>query len=127
LILGLGVEVVDAERFARAVARFGERLETRLFTDAEREQMRGRVRRAALEGLAARFAAKVAARRALGLAAIAWREVEVVRGPEGPPALRLAGAAAHRAEALGVRRILLSLSHDGGHCIGHVVLENQEP
>jgi holo-[acyl-carrier protein] synthase len=127
LIVGLGVEIVDAERFARAVARFGPRLEARLFTEGERAHVRGRARRAAVESLAARFAAKVAARRALGLGAIAWQEVEVVRGPDGPPALRLAGAAARRAESLGVRRILLSLSHDGGHCVGHVVLENHEP
>jgi holo-[acyl-carrier protein] synthase len=126
LIVGLGVEIVDAARFARAAARFGGRLERRLFTDGERDHVARRRGAAASESLAARFAAKVAARRALGLFAVRWHELEVVRGAEGPPELRLHGAAAVRAAALGVRRVALSLSHDGGRCIGHVVLENGE-
>jgi holo-[acyl-carrier protein] synthase len=126
LIVGLGVELVDAGRFARAAARFGGRLERRLFTPGELAYAAGRGA-AGAESLAVRFAAKVAARRALGLRALAWHDVEVARPHAGAPELRLHGAAARRAAALGVRRSALSLSHDGASCIGHVVLENGEP
>jgi holo-[acyl-carrier protein] synthase len=126
LIVGLGVELVDTARFGRAAARFGGRLERRLFTRGELAYAARRGAAGAAESLAARFAAKLAARRALGLRALAWHDVEVARGAEGPPELRLHGAAALRAAALGVRRAALSLSHDGSSCIGHVVLENGE-
>ncbi len=113
----MGVEWIDLDRFARAEARFGARLRERLFTAAEREGARR------IESLAARFAAKVAARRALGAPRCAWRDLEVLGGGHGVPELRFAGAAERRARELGVSRAALSLSHDGGACIGHVVLE----
>lgn len=121
MIVGLGLELVEIERFARAEARFGARLGERLFTDAERAAAR------ALEGRAARFAVKAAALRALGLPPARWRDVEVTGGRGEAPGLRLHGSAEARARALGVRHSAVSLTHDAGACIGHVVLENGVP
>jgi holo-[acyl-carrier protein] synthase len=118
VIVGLGLELVEIERFARAEARFGERLGARLFTDAERSAAR------ALESRAGRFAVKAAALRALGLPPARWRDVEVVGGRGVAPALRLHGSAEARARDLGVRSSSVSLSHDAGACVGHVILEN---
>jgi holo-[acyl-carrier protein] synthase len=123
VILGLGIEVVDVRRFERALARHGERLSARLFTPGERQAVARSARPA--QGLAARFAAKVAARRALGLAAVRFLDVEVVRGPGGEPSLQLSGAAGLRARELGVRGSSVSLSHERGACLGHVLLEGE--
>ena len=92
MIVGLGVELVDVPRFEAALERFGERLCRRLFTPGERSYAERRAHGA--ESLAVRFAAKLAARRALGDPGLTWRELEIVREPEAAPALRLHGAAA---------------------------------
>lgn len=121
MILGIGVGLVETERFDAALARYGERLVARVFTPGERvyaaERRRGR------ESLAARFAAKCAARRALGLAGAPWQEVEVVRRRGAEPTLRLYGAAATLARERGVRRSTVSLTHDGALCLAQVILE----
>ena len=121
MIVGLGIEAVEPPRFERAVARFGERIARRLFTDTERAYAAARPRGA--ESLAVRFAAKCAARRALRGGAIGWRDIEVVAAPGHPPELRLHGAAARRAAALQVARAALTLTHDRSACVAHVVLE----
>ncbi len=121
MIVGLGVELVDVARFEAACARFGERLRRRLFTAGERAY--AGARRQGLQSLAVRFAAKLAARQALGLASVAWRELEVVRERGQAPTLRFHGRAAERARALGVTRVALTLTHDKRVCVGQVTLE----
>jgi holo-[acyl-carrier protein] synthase len=126
-IVGLGIEVVEVDRFGAALARRPERLAERLFTPGERAYAAARGRRGA-ESLAVRFAAKCAARRALGAAgpgAVRWHEIEVVRGRTGAPTLRFAGAAAARAAGAGVARVSLTLTHDRSACLAHVVLEGE--
>ena len=71
--------------------------------------------------LAARLAAKRAARRLLG-DEVAEAEIEVVRGPYGPPSLRLTGAALARMQALGARRALVSLTHERATAAALVLL-----
>jgi len=122
VIVGLGVEGLDLPRFERLAARFGERIEERLFTADERAYAGARARPA--ESLAARLSAKLAARRALGLRGARWHDVEVVRDGDEAPSLRLHGEAARAASARRVRRISLSLSHDGGLCLSQVILED---
>ncbi len=121
MILGLGIELVDPERFRAAARRFGPRLEARLFTPGERRYAARR--RRGDERLAVRFAAKSAARRALGEPGVGWREIEVVGEPGRAPTLRFHGRAARAARACGVRHTSLSLSHDGRACLAQVVLE----
>ena len=128
MIVALGIECIDSERFERAVARWGNRLLERLFSDEEqRASGTGRRRH---ERLAARFAAKVAARKALFGApfsgATAWRDFEIYREAAGRPLLQFHGAAHRRAEALGVVRVHLTLTHDSPACVGHVVLEGAD-
>ena len=80
------------------------------------------------EHFAARFAAKEAAFKALGAGlaqGLRWHDVEVVRDPAGPVALRLHGAAAARAAELGATRALVSLSHTRTGAVALVVLEGE--
>jgi holo-[acyl-carrier protein] synthase len=110
-VVGLGTDLVDVDRFRRAWARRGDRLVERLFSDAEREYAQSH--RDPVPRLAARFAAKEAVMKALGvgLGDLAFRDVEVVRAESGAPGLVLSGRAAALASAQDVRRWQLSLSH----------------
>jgi holo-[acyl-carrier protein] synthase len=115
VIVGIGVDVCDIERFGASLRRT-PRLAERLFTPAERDRPPA--------SLAARFAAKEAVAKALGgPAGLAWHDAEVVPEPSGRPVLVLRGSVGTAAESLGVVRSHLSLTHDGGVAMAFVVLE----
>ena len=122
MIVGVGVELVDRERFESLLDRYGDRLRDKLFTDGERNYA-ARKRRDG-ESLAVRFAAKLAVRRALRASGLRWRDIEVVRNRRGPPALRLTGRAERAASRAGVSKIALTLTHDAQWCVGQVILES---
>ena len=114
-IVGVGVDVVDVARFERVLART-PRLADRLFTPDERERP--------IASLAARFAAKEAAMKALGTGhtqEVLWRSVEVVRHG-GPPRLLLHGGAARRFEAMGGGTSLLTITHSETVALAQVLL-----
>ena len=115
----LGVDLIEIERIAAARSRWGERFLARVFTAGERAACAGRC-----SSLASRFAAKEAVAKALGvgIGAIAWREVEVLRDASGQPALLLHGAAQSLARQLGVTQASVSLSDTKDHAIAVVVL-----
>ncbi len=102
----VGLDLLEIERLERALAR-RPRLADRLFTPDEREYAAARARPG--QHLAARFCAKEAVAKALGLPAWSPHEVEVLGG-DGPPQLRLHGRVAARARALGVE-VAISLTH----------------
>ena len=104
----VGIDLLEIDRLERALERT-PRLAERLFTDAEREYAAGRGRPG--QHLAARFCAKEAVAKALGIESWNFRDVEVL-GTGGPPELRLHGAAAARAAELGVW-VEISLTHTG--------------
>jgi holo-[acyl-carrier protein] synthase len=112
-VVGLGTDLVDVDRFRLALDRQGERWLTRLFSDAEREYA-FRHRNPAPR-LAARFGAKEAVMKALGVGLwkFALRDVEVVRLPSGQPTVALYEKAAALADARGVRAWHLTLTHTG--------------
>ena len=113
-MIGIGVDVVDLERFKASLARTPA-LKAKLFTPAEGEL--------SLQSLAARFAAKEALAKALGAPGnLEWHDAEVVSLPSGQPTLELSGTVLARANDLGVTATHLSLSHDGGVAIAFVVL-----
>jgi holo-[acyl-carrier protein] synthase len=103
---GIGIDLLEIERLEQALER-RPRLAERLFTEGERAYAAGRARPG--QHLAARFCAKEAVAKALGLEAWSFREVEVVGG-DGPPEARLHGAVAVRARELGVE-VRISLTH----------------
>jgi holo-[acyl-carrier protein] synthase len=107
---GVGLDVVGVPRFAAALRRT-PRIAARLFTDAELVTGSGAPRRSA--SLAARFAAKEAAAKALGAPpGWRWHDCEVLTGTDGRPTLRVTGALARAADALGVVDWQVSLTHD---------------
>jgi len=109
-VSGLGIDAVDLDRFAAAIARRPSILE-RCFTSDERESVG--TGRAAIQRYAARFAAKEATMKALGvgLGEVAFTEIAVTNAPSGAPSISVSGRAAARLQALGGRTIAVSLTH----------------
>jgi holo-[acyl-carrier protein] synthase len=109
-VIGVGTDLVDLDRFRSALAR-RPGLARRLFRDGERVDAERRVD--PTQRYAARFAAKEAVMKALGvgIGAFPLRDVEVVTAPSGAPSVRLHGRAAALAAERGVREWRLSLTH----------------
>jgi holo-[acyl-carrier protein] synthase len=125
MIVGTGVDLIEVERIARSIARYGSRFLERIYTPAEIAYCQ-RKRHSAAESFAARFAAKEAGAKALGTGmgfGVTWQEIEVERRPSGQPLLAFSGRAAERARALGVVGAQLSLTHTATQAIAFVVLE----
>jgi holo-[acyl-carrier protein] synthase len=117
MIVGIGVDIVDLERFALVLERTPH-LRERLFTDAERG--------AKPESLAAVFAAKEAVAKALGApSGLDWHDCEVRHDATGRPYIFATGTVAAAALARGILRWHLSLSHDAGASVAMVIGEGE--
>ena len=120
--IGIGMDATDLPRIARTLQRYGDRFLRRIFTDAEIAYCTRR--RDPVPHLGGRFAVKEAAMKALGTGhsrGVLWKDVEVVRAG-GPPQLRFHGGAARRAEAMGVRRSLVTITHSEALALAQVML-----
>jgi holo-[acyl-carrier protein] synthase len=121
-ILGMGIDATDIPRIASALERYGERFLRRVFTEGEIAYCTRR--RNPAPHLAGRFAAKEAAMKALGTGhsrGVLWKDIEVFRAG-GPPQLRLHAGAAARAERMGVRSSLLTITHSDALAMAQVLL-----
>jgi holo-[acyl-carrier protein] synthase len=109
-VIGIGVDLVEIDRFRRTVERTPTLL-GRVFTTGERAY--AEARRDPAERYAVRFAAKEAVLKALGagLFDVPLRQIEVVRASTGRPSLALHDEAADLAAGQGVGRWLLTLTH----------------
>ncbi|SOD61927.1 holo-[acyl-carrier protein] synthase [Streptomyces zhaozhouensis] len=124
MIVGVGIDVAEIERFAASLERTPE-LARRLFVDAELLLPSGE--RRGVASLAARFAAKEALAKALGApGGLRWTDAEVVQEDSGRPRLEVRGTVAARAAELGVTGWHVSLSHDAGVASAVVIAEARE-
>lgn len=122
MIIGIGVDIVDVERFKWMIRRTPD-LVDRLFTPGEQRTPDDRPRSA--ESLAARFAAKEAVVKALGeVASLRPGDCEVVVGENGKPGVQLTGRLSELADLRGVIRWHVSLAHDGGQAVAYVIAES---
>ena len=113
MIHGVGIDVVDIERFTQSLERTPS-LKEKLFTEAERIK--------SIQSLAARFAAKEALIKALNAEnGIFWHEAEVVNLEGGKPAFNFYGAVADLIDRANVH---LSISHDAGLATAIVIVEH---
>lgn len=124
MIAGLGTDLVEIGRIEQSVGRFGKRFLERVYTPSEIVYcMR---KRSFGESLAARFAAKEAAAKAIGTGisrGVSWREFEVRREPGQAPTMHLSGRAAAIAKKLEITRFSLSLTHTRGMAMAVVIAE----
>ena len=124
-MLTTGVDLIEIARVERMLERYGDRFLERVFTPAEILYCRGRS-----PELAARFAAKEAVSKALGVGVrmiardgIYWQDVEITGDARGKPLVYLHGRAAERAGELGLTEWAVSLSHTQEYAIAFVVAQ----
>jgi holo-[acyl-carrier protein] synthase len=123
MIVGVGFDLEDIEDFGRTLTQSGEAFLKRVYTEREIEYCQSQPH--AGQSYAARYAAKEAAMKALGIAGmegLKWRDFEVV-STTGPPQILLHGVAAAEAKRLRIGRILISLSHSRSTAGAVVVAE----
>ncbi len=115
MIIGIGVDTVDIERFGRQLERTPA-LRERLFAPAEQGLP--------LHSLAARFAAREALIKALGgSGGLGWHDMEVVRGADRVPAFAATPGLAREMSARGADRAHLSMTHEAGVATAFVIVE----
>ena len=124
MLIGSGIDLIEIERIAHSIERYGTRFLHRVYTDQEIAYCQRK--RAGAESFAARFAAKEAGAKALGTGisrGVTWNEFEVTREPGGRPVLELTGRARLLAQQLGVKAIALSLTHSRNLAMASVMME----
>lgn len=121
MIQAIGIDVVDLERFAAAVHRWGDRLLLKILTPAEIAHCQAKA--SSISSMAVRFAAKEAFIKCLSQEQyrfFTWQGVQVINGEDGKPSLQLNGSLA---ESLAGNRFFLSLSHSAKTAVATVVME----
>jgi holo-[acyl-carrier protein] synthase len=122
MIAGLGIDVVEIDRIQHSLTRFGAHFLQRVLTKKERAALPA----TPASYVAARFAAKEAAVKALGTGfaqGITLQDIEIVNGSMGEPCMSLHGAAQQRMQTLGATRIYVSLTHSRQTAAAVVILE----
>jgi holo-[acyl-carrier protein] synthase len=125
-VLGIGLDLVEVSRIGALLARHPDRFLERICRPGEVDRSRAAID----QHVAGLFAAKEAVLKALGTSwaqGLGFRDVEVVRGPDGAPGVRLHAAAAARAAALGADHVHLSITHERSHAAAVAVLEGEDP
>lgn len=125
-IIGHGVDIVETARIKQLLGDHPDRFLERCFTEGEQADSKSSRRQ--LEHLAARFAAKEAALKALGTGwsqGIGWTDIEVLRADNGRPSLNITGRAAEIAAGMGITTWHLSMSHISTIAIASVIAEGQ--
>ena len=132
MIVGLGTDLVELSGFSSQLDDAASHFTRRTFTADEVTYCQGAISRQPTRHLAARYAAKEAAIKALDVACVRlgiepssldYREIEVCRDDRGRPSLRLHGDAAKLADEVGADRAWVTLSHDGDYATAVVLFE----
>lgn len=124
-IAGHGIDLVSVSRIRGILGKDSDHFEKRVFSEGERAYCRAK--KDPMPHFAARFAAKEAYGKALGLGlgpSGEFAEIEVVNDDDGVPSIRLNGSAAEIfRNKCGSAKIFLSLSHDGEYAMASVIVE----
>jgi holo-[acyl-carrier protein] synthase len=124
MILGTGIDIVEVERLAKVLERRDTFID-RVFTPNE-QAIASEIRDSS-PFYAGRWAAKEAISKALGVGIgehCGWQDMDIGRGARGEPVLALSGTAANTAEALGIARIHISISHELNYACASAIAES---
>ncbi len=127
MIVGSGIDIAEVDRVRQAIERYGDRFVNRVFTPVEVAYCLRHANR--YERFAARFAAKEAGMKALGVGwrrGVTWHDLEVSNAPGGKPELKISGKAAEICRALGGQNIVLSLTHSAAYAVAQVLIEGAD-
>ena len=128
MIVSVGVDMIEVARIQRALEDngIGKRFRARVYTANEiaycEKKGRGKY-----QSYAGRFAAKEAVMKALGTgwgAKVSWSNIEVVRARGGKPEIALRSHTSAFAQKLGIRRLLVSITHTNHHALAYVVAQD---
>lgn len=111
-VVQIGTDIVECYRIAQMIERHEERFLRRVFT--QREICYCSSRKSATQHYAGRWAAKESILKVLGTGwshGIEWTDIEIQVTAEGKPFVQLSGQAAKIAEMLGIREVLITISH----------------
>ena len=125
MIRGIGVDIIEIERIRRLAEESGQRFLDRVFTEGELRYAAGKHHR--YQHLAARFAAKEAASKALATGwsgAFRWTDVEVVNDSTGQPRIVLHN---ELQRLLTGSTVHVTISHSDSHVVAVVVIEEPRP
>ena len=121
--MDIGVDIVEIERIQRAVKKYGRRFLERIFTPKEIEYCKSKSDPS--PHLAARYAAKEAVFKALGLKkkrGLVWKNIEVISRPSGKPDIRVRGSIARDLKKRKTKKIICSLSHSRKYAVAQVII-----
>lgn len=124
MALTVGVDIIEIDRIQAAISRRGDRFLHRVYTEAELALYRDHI-----SELAARFAGKEAAMKALGtgIRGVGWKEIEILPNRRGKPLVFLHGRAKERARQLGLGELAVSLSHSRDYAVASVIGGSSDP
>jgi holo-[acyl-carrier protein] synthase len=127
-ILGIGTDIVECLRIGRMIERHGELFLTRVFT--VRELRYCQRSKHATEHFAGRWAAKEAVLKCLGTGwskGLCWTDIEIDNDPAGKPAVRLHAATRQYAESIGIRDVLITISHCRAYAVAYALALGVKP
>lgn len=119
-VVGIGTDIIECERIERMLHRHGNIFLARVYTAGEIDYCSGR--KAGVQHYAGRWAAKEAVLKSLGTGwahGIQWTEVEVVNQQGGKPNIVLSGKAKQISEQLGIREVMISISHCRSYAVAY--------
>ncbi|MGO9111395.1 MAG: holo-ACP synthase [Thermoguttaceae bacterium] len=126
-ILGIGVDITECLRIARMIERHGELFINRVYTADEVRYCQSR--RQSTQHFAARWAAKEAVLKALGIGkrrGVAWTDIEIRKAPSGQLTVAVRGAIKDIVERLGVAKVLVSIAFCRTHATAYAVALGRE-
>ena len=121
MIDGIGVDIVEVDRFRGTMKKFGNRFVKKIFTDLEIRYCTSK--KNSYQHFAARFAAKEAVAKAMSTGwsgAFRWRDVEVSNDDSGKPSVVLYGVVRKNLKR---NRVKLSISHTKNIVVAFAVIE----
>lgn len=124
MIVGVGVDLVKPARIKEMIERHGDRFLQRVFTPKELEDCLGKANQN--EKLAARFAAKEAMVKAIGIGmrnGITWLDIEIRNDGMGKPEVNTHGKCKQMLQILNVGVVHVSLSHVNEIAVAMIILE----
>ncbi|MFH1644965.1 MAG: holo-ACP synthase [Candidatus Omnitrophota bacterium] len=127
MIIGTGIDIVEVSRIKRAVGKWGNTFLRRIFT--EKELRYSENKSSCFQHLAARFAVKEAVLKAFGdgwTNRAKWCDIGVWNEESGKPNITLSGDIETLSKKLGVKDILISISHTRTYAVANVMLVNGE-
>ncbi|MCZ6512380.1 MAG: holo-ACP synthase [Nitrospinae bacterium] len=124
MIHGTGLDIIKISRIKHSMQKYSGKFEERVFTSKEIDYCRSKADPS--KHFAARFAAKEAVLKSLGTGmaqGITWKDMEILNRESGQPVLKLTGRGRHIFDALNLKDIHISITHDKSYALAQAIAE----